>query len=598
MEIQEVLSVLAEGEFIDREKVVDIIKTLRKEGQSDEILDVFQVSLDYPIYGKELRCKIGYPVENGYFEYPNESYYIDERKVLLKSIVMNSSVPLISAHFGHLLVNLGEKHNEIRNKAIEGYNELIDMVKSKLETEQDPEARNNQIDYLYSYISNLGYLLLKREEKYTALVLELIKRDDLDHLPIWLISYAISDAKNIKQTDLDGLDEIIYGYGLAQEKGWPRIYQFEVGLTYDKRCAKKTKDWNYLMAQEFEYMVNTRNDLAIIEFANKASRLYEQTGNKEDAKRMAKKYRELADSRQFQTVTNRKDITKQVHANLPVIKDLVKQSFLYILDYLSRSNNILPIKRQIYETATRILSKNIFIQIGVSLSVYDSNGNIAQSFHTSEQKLDFYIHQETYEYLRSNYYVWLGHLFEHLNEEAHWNSANLIDYFENHLWYSEDVIKQLGSGESINFKFIDLLSPGIRAYFYEIEKYKADRDYVANFQLTLESLTLRIEGIIRHIAAMNGIQTHYTREDENGVFVSKEKDINMLLSNSETELIALVGDDLHLFLVNLLIHKNGSNLRNEIAHAFLIPQNYSNFKVMNEVLIAIIRLGDKRLIPT
>ncbi|MBK8828704.1 MAG: DUF4209 domain-containing protein [Saprospiraceae bacterium] len=110
-------------------------------------------------------------------------------------------------------------------------------------------------------------------------------------------------------------------------------------------------------------------------------------------------------------------------------------------------------------------------------------------------------------------------------------------------------------------------------------------------------MTIRIEGIIRHIAAINGIQTHYTREDENGVFVSKEKDINMLLANNETELITLLGDDLHLFLTHLLIHKNGSNLRNEIAHAFLIPQNYNNFKVMNEVLIAVIRLGDKRLIP-
>jgi len=107
MEIEEVLSVLAEGEFIDRDKVVDYIKSLRTEGKPDEVLDVFQVSLDYPIYGKELRCKIGYPVENGYFAYPNESYYIDERRDILKSIVKSSSVPIISAHFGHLLFNLG-----------------------------------------------------------------------------------------------------------------------------------------------------------------------------------------------------------------------------------------------------------------------------------------------------------------------------------------------------------------------------------------------------------------------------------------------------------------------------------------------------------
>ncbi|MBK8887580.1 MAG: hypothetical protein IPN46_13985 [Saprospiraceae bacterium] len=395
-------------------------------------MDIFQVSLDYPIYGKELRCKIGYPVENGYFAYPNESYYIDERRDILKSIVKSSSVPIISAHFGHLLFNLGEKHNDIRNKAIEGYHELIDLVKSKIETEQDPKARRSQIDYLYLFISNLGYLLLKREENYTALVLDLIKRVDLDHLPIRLISYAISDTKNFKQSDVDGLDEIIYEYGLAQEKGWSRIYQFEVGLTYDKLCAKKTKDWNYLMAQEYEYMVNTRDDLAIIEFSNKASRLYELSGYSEDAKRMADKYRENAENRQMQTYSNSIDITDQVNACLPVVREIAKKSYIEILNYLRDSNQIIPLREQMLERAILILNGDVFIQTIVALSIHDSNGNIAQSFYTLEQKTDYYMHESTMEYLRYNYHVWLGHLFDHLNEEAHWNADNVIDYCENH----------------------------------------------------------------------------------------------------------------------------------------------------------------------
>ncbi|MBK6499064.1 MAG: hypothetical protein IPG00_13225 [Saprospiraceae bacterium] len=259
----------------------------------------------------------------------------------------------------------------------------------------------------------------------------------MDHLPIRLISYAISDTKNFKQTDLDGLDEIIYNYGLTQGKGWSRIYQFEVGVKYDKRCAKKTQDWNYLIAKEFEFMAETRDDLAVIEFANKASRLYEQAGYPEDAKRMADKYREFAHARKFQTVRNSIDITQQVHANLLVIKDLVKQSFVEILNYLRVSNKIIPTKSQMVERAIAILNGDVFIQKIVALSVYDSNGNIAQSFHTLEQKTDYYMHESTMEYLRYNYHVWLSHLFEHLNAENHWNANNVIDYCENHLWYGD-----------------------------------------------------------------------------------------------------------------------------------------------------------------
>lgn len=598
MEIEEVLSELVKNEFIDRERVADVIKTLRTEGQPDEVLDVFQVSLDYPIYGKELRCKIGYPVENGYFAYPNETYYTDERIAILKSIFKSSSVPIINAHFGHLLVNLGEMHNDIRSKAIMGYYDLIDVIKLSLETETENEIRGSLFENIDCLISNLGYLQIKKDEKYTTLVLDLIKRNDLDHLPIWLISHAISDTKNFKKSDLDGLDEIIYDYGVGQDKGWSRIYQFQVGLNYDKRCAKKTQDWNYLMAQEYEYMVEVRSDFATIGFANTASRIYEQSGYREDAKRMAHKYRDEADNRQFVKYNSYQDITDQVNACLPVVREIVKQTYIEILDYLRDSNQIIPSREQMLNGARVLMEGNFFMQIEAPISIYDTNGNIAQSFHTLEQKTDYYMHEATYEYLRTNYHVWLGHLFDHLNEEAHWNLENVIEYFENHLWYGQVSIKKLGSGETIGFKFIDLLSPSIKAYFDEIEKYKYDRTYIANFQLPLESLTLRIEGIVRHIAAINGIQTHYTREDENGVFVSKEKDINMLLANSETELIDLLGDDLHSYLVNLLIHKNGSNLRNEIAHAFLIPQNYNNFKVMNEVLIAIIRLGDKKFMPS
>ncbi|MBK8371044.1 MAG: DUF4209 domain-containing protein [Saprospiraceae bacterium] len=598
--IDEILKEIENYNGFSKDNVIKIIDDkiaiIDKDKEADifERLHLFKAALSFGIYRNELRPLYESNFD-GYRKYPYEEAFTFDRRIILKNIIDKTQSSILKMHFSHLLINLGEKHNDIRSKAIEGYNELIDLVKSKIKAEQDPKARISQIDYLYSYISNLGYLLLKREEKYTTLVLELIKREDLDHLPMWLISYAISDSKNFKQTDLDGLDEIIYDYGVAQDKGWSRIYQFEVGLTYDKRCAKKTNDWNYLMAKEYEFMMGIREDLAAIEFANKAARLYEQSGYKEDSNRMAEKYRELADSRQFQSVRNSIDITEQVNNCLPFVQNLVKQDFNYILDYIKVSNAILPNKSKMIEKAIAIMQNDFFMQIGSPISIFDNNGNIAQSFHTQVQKTDYFMHESTMEYLRFNYHVWLGHLFDHLNEEAHWNADNVIDYCENHLWYGDESIKQLGSGETINFRFVDLISSGIRAYFGEIEKYKADRDYVANFQLALESLTLRIEGIVRHIAAINGIQTHYTREDDNGVFVSKEKDINMLLANSEVELIARLGEDLHLFLTHLLIHKKGSNLRNEIAHAFLIPQNYANFKVMNEVLIAVIRLGDKRL---
>jgi hypothetical protein len=600
--IDEILKEIEKNNGFSKDNVIEIIDDkiaiIDKEKEADifERLHLFKAALSFGIYRNEL-TPLYESNFDGYRKYPNEEAFTPERRLVLKEIISNTHSCILKMHFSHLLVNLGEKHNDIRNKAIEGYYELIDLVKSKIKAEKDHKARISQIDYLYSYISNLGYLLLKREEKYTTLVLELIKREDLDHLPIWLISYAISDTKNFKQTDLDGLDDIIYNYGITQEKGWPRIYKFEIGVQYDKRCSKKTRDWNYLMAQEYEYMTEVRNDLAAIEFANKAARLYEQSGYQEDSRRMAEKYRELADSRQFQSVRNSIDITEQVHANLPVIRDIVKQSHNEILDYLRDSTQILPSKDEMVEKARQILQNNIFIQIGAAISIYDSNGNIAQSFHTLEQKIDFYMHESTMEYLRYNYHVWLGHLFDHLNEEDHWNADNVINYCENHLWYGINSVKQLGGGETLEYRFIDLISPGIRSYFNEIEKFKANRENRANFQLALDSLTIRIEGIIRFIAERNGIQTHYTREDENGTFVSKEKDINMLLASSETDLIALLGEDLHLFLTHLLIHKKGSNLRNEIAHAFLIPQSYNNFKVMNEVLIAIIRLGDERLMP-
>jgi hypothetical protein len=90
------------------------------------------------------------------------------------------------------------------------------------------------------------------------------------------------------------------------------------------------------------------------------------------------------------------------------------------------------------------------------------------------------------------------------------------------------------------------------------------------------------------LCRLNGGTTFFTTTDNNGREVIREKDANALLHDDKLK--ELFGEDDMLFLKFLLVEKAGMNLRNSVAHAFMLPSDYT-IGTMYLLILALLRLG-------
>jgi hypothetical protein len=95
---------------------------------------------------------------------------------------------------------------------------------------------------------------------------------------------------------------------------------------------------------------------------------------------------------------------------------------------------------------------------------------------------------------------------------------------------------------------------------------------IPNYILAIDSLTLKIEGILRDFCEFSDITTFSTRREKTGIIV-KEKDVNALLH--DTKLKEILGNDNILLLRFLLIEKGGYNLRHNVAHSLMTYWEYN-----------------------
>jgi hypothetical protein len=106
--------------------------------------------------------------------------------------------------------------------------------------------------------------------------------------------------------------------------------------------------------------------------------------------------------------------------------------------------------------------------------------------------------------------------------------------------------------------------------------------------LAIDSLTLKIEGLLRDMCEFSGIATFYQTKDKKGRNIVREKDLHALLH--EDKIKELFDEDDLLFFRFLLVEQAGLNLRHRIAHSLLYFREYS-IDLMHLLMLALLRIG-------
>ena len=152
----------------------------------------------------------------------------------------------------------------------------------------------------------------------------------------------------------------------------------------------------------------------------------------------------------------------------------------------------------------------------------------------------------------------------------------ILEFLRDKTWLGLDEIHNVGKND-----FLSMIVPIINNYFQEFELTYLYNIPAPHFSLFIDSLILKIEGILKLIY---GIDNEIKEQKENGVI--QDKSLNKIL---EDENFDFIPEDEIFFLKYLLIDKSGLNLRNKVAHSLMRKEDY-NIGNANLLLLALLKL--------
>lgn len=166
-----------------------------------------------------------------------------------------------------------------------------------------------------------------------------------------------------------------------------------------------------------------------------------------------------------------------------------------------------------------------------------------------------------------------------INEKISYDS--IMSFIKDKTWLGKESKQNKNS-----FFYISCI---MNQYFQEYYIYLDYPEYNPQFVLTIDSLVLKIEGIIRDFYKILNISTTHINADN----TSEEKSLNQLLE--EETLKEMIGED-DLFFLKFILIDQGFNLRNKIAHSLMQPLEYNETNV-NLLILALFRLLKYELKP-
>jgi hypothetical protein len=168
-------------------------------------------------------------------------------------------------------------------------------------------------------------------------------------------------------------------------------------------------------------------------------------------------------------------------------------------------------------------------------------------------------------------------------KSGHLTAENLLQYLAEKTWIGTPVAKNDLGGDLVQSSWIKLIAPSIIEYFNQVLAWNESKYYQPSFILCSDSLTLKIEGLMRSFCGQLNISTSHG--NAKGV---QEVLIHNILDNEDFKK-HFNNDDIMLFSY-LFKNEYGLNLRNNIAHCFYNENNYSS-DLMLLLLASLLRLG-------
>ena len=522
-------------------------------------------------------------------EYPDLNQFNEKTYEYLTERLNATDHPKLKAQYAHILWCSPKKHNRFAEIAVDSYLKLVSIY------EQRYDKGENFAQEISEGVTN-AYAIAPQikddVEKIKAELKRLVHKfsSGAPFSTSYLIQFMLKPKKGFTQEDFDGLEYLCWQMAESFADDGQRAIKFlEIGRAVAQKLGTQPDNWTQRIAQHYEAMMQLfdKGHVALI-FCMDAIKNYKEIGDEEKVKELEQRYSELKGSMEFGTYRIDVDLTEFVKGCKECAESVVKNGTSEeVVRYLIWSKDLLPTCHEVEKAVKEHIREFPTFHL-LSKDVLDRNANTAQHFDSEEEKECYDILEEYKLQLKFCHIYLIRAVFLEAILEKKLTLEDLIDFIKKHCWYGKNLSKPLLDGQIIMYNWLGLIAPALNEYFRQMDLCFADPTQFPNFVLSLDSLTLKIEGLVRDLCRLHGAGTSRQKTDKSKRSIGQEKDINALLY--EDAIKELFDKDDLLFFKFLLVEKLGYNLRNNIAHAMLLFPEYS-VDYIHLVILALLRLG-------
>jgi hypothetical protein len=490
----------------------------------------------------------------------------------LKHRASTVSNPKYKAKYNHILWSSSERHRDYATSAIESYYELL--TQSKFSKADALEA--NAFAYHFQNLFILSQTVNHKKEDTIDLFDSILGTDRLScYEENRLIKFLVENG-GLTRAKLERLFDYVKKASVREGFEKSRQQFLELAIKLSQKLGQKTSEHHERLGDYFLMEADKRSESFIVhDFYLAALKAFQKGGNKEKVESttvLIQKAKRTVDFKTIKVEIADERLGTYWNAIQSHIENLIgnpDDDILYA--YLIRGEHILPKAELLNEEHPRSQIFDLFRVVN-----FDINKNVSES--KSGAINSYFLHLQNF----TANHLWM--VFSQGFKSNKMSFSGFIEFLKKHSWYGQDFTHTNADGEQEGYDWIELLRPSLASFFDQSEiDIKQNRESKTGYILSIDSLTLKFEGLIREFSRMAGAQTIEVKENGTQERISFDK----LLENQKLKNL-ISEDDLAFF--KFLFTAEGMNLRNNIAHCFYPARKYSA-GVMFLLLTALLRLG-------
>lgn len=205
----------------------------------------------------------------------------------------------------------------------------------------------------------------------------------------------------------------------------------------------------------------------------------------------------------------------------------------------------------------------------------DINNNMVHVTHEENWKFQYM------NVFFSNSIRWIIHILSSAIERKHLSFANVRKILLQNTNFGEELIVYRNENQ-FSFRLFDKIDLSIKDFFTQYQKEM--KGQCPDWRYVINNLTIQFEGILRDIIRL------YNGETSKVMGGNKEDVVEMLLDDLlRTEACRDLYSDEDRDLFYYAFTNKGLNIRNNVAHGFYLPLDYTSFKAIL-VFLCVLRL--------